>query len=556
MTVRSCVHPSGQFVYGVHAPSYQVVNLRENDWVEPLGAFPDNSPCLNQGNFPEGDLQVDQAEMIYEVANPLPFRGVTYISSAWATPRAANPSSIKLPSPPEVSMAQALKELLPAGGGDPDLPKSFAVLPEPVLLALAATSTDPEDLAVLAAMSCEFLRDQSGQPVGLRYAGEGNGQARARILRHDLFEVVVNNRHLPEVYRKVMVLRPGVQGGSEIVGEYRDAAEGCHVFEYLRSNSYIPWGHYAANMADDAVRYNTTDLACADMQGMRHLYYQRTFLRLGGQLGLPLPPGRKTMTGTALEELRLAILQALRQKNAPPLPFTATLWGWNYGFDFAPSGYRLHASHQQIHQQFALLPRTVAAWHHGGQPADEPLSSYACGDLVAEFCERYKEETGCDFFSAYLKAIRDNKRMDGRENDNTSLVVHEDDKVILFVPKAQTSQWELQIMVLGEVGNILEADAATRASLDRALLIAQKILARLGALLVSSIEYSSRITAQPAGQRLLYALLPKLPYSMGAFSEAQLRWVNGHFPEDFAAACRAQLPKVLDGFTREGGSAV
>jgi hypothetical protein len=77
----------------------------------------------------------------------------------------------------------------------------------------------------------------------------------------------------------------------------------------------------------------------------------------------------------------------------------------------------------------------------------------------------------------------------------------------------------------------------------------------LGARLVSSIEYSSRITANPTGQRLLYALLPKLPYSMGAFSEAQLRWVNGHFPEDFSAACRLHLPTVLADLGRERGGA-
>jgi hypothetical protein len=28
---------------------------------------------------------------------------------------------------------------------------------------------------------------------------------------------------------------------------------------------------------------------------------------------------------------------------------------------------------------------------------------------------------------------------------------------------------------------------------------------------------------------------------MGAFSEAQLRWINGHYPEDFASACRLQI---------------
>jgi len=546
MTVRSCVHPSGQFIYGVHVPSYQVANLRENDFVAPLGAFPDDKPYLNQGNFPEGALRVDQAERIYEIVNPLPFRGVTYISSAWAASRALNPASIKLPEPQAVSMRQALKGLLPAGAAQ-DLQKSFAALPEAVLLALAATSTDPEDLMILAAMSCELIRDGAGEPVGLRYTEGDNGLARAQIFRPELFEVVVNNRHLPKAYRQVMVLRPGAQGGSEIVGEYCDEARGCHVFEYLRSNSYIPWGHYAANMADDAVRYRTEDLSDADMQGLRHLYYQRTFLRLAAQLNLPLPSARKTMTQAALEELRLAVLKALRRKNAPALPFTATLWGWNYGFDFAASGYRLHASHQQIHQQFAMLPQTVAAWHHGGQAAHEPIASYACGDLVADFCERYQEETGRDFFSAYFEAIRNNRRMDGMENKNTSLVVYEDERVMLFVPKAQTSQWELQIMPFMEVGNILEADGATRASLDRALLVAQKIFACLGARLVSSIEYSSRISAKPTGQRLLYALLPKLPYSMGAFSEAQLRWVNGHFPEDFAAVCRLHLPMALDG---------
>ena len=555
MAVRSCVHPSGQFVYGLHAPSYEVANLRENDFLEPLGAFPDGKPCLNRGNFPGGDLRVDQADAVYEIANPFPFRGVTYISSAWAAPRAAHPASIKLPEPQVVSMRQALHGMLPAGAGQ-NLHEIFAALPEPVLLALAATSTDPEDLTALADMSCEFLRDGSGEPVGLRYAEGVNGLVRARILRHDLFEVVVNNSHLPENYRRVMVLRPGVQGGSEIVGEYRSATPGSHVFEYLRRNSYIPWGHYAANMADDAVRYSTTDISAADMQGLRHLYYQRTFLRLGAELRLPLPPGRKTMTPAALEELRQAVLQALRQKDAPPLSFTATLWGWNYGFDFSASGYRLHASHQQIHQQFAMLPQTVSAWHHGGQAANEPIFSYACGDLVAEFCARYQEETGCDFFSAYLQAIRNNGRMDGVKNENTSLVVYEDDRVMLFVPKAQTSQWELQIMPLGQVGNILEADAAARASLDRALLIAQKILARLGARLVSSIEYARRITANPGEQRLLYALLPKLPYSMGAFSEAELRWVNGHFPEDFAAACRLHLPTVLADLESERGGAV
>jgi hypothetical protein len=91
------------------------------------------------------------------------------------------------------------------------------------------------------------------------------------------------------------------------------------------------------------------------------------------------------------------------------------------------------------------------------------------------------------------------------------------------------------------VGNILEADPALRTALDRALHRAMKILAGLGARMVTVIEYSKRFDAVHTDQHLLYALLPRLPESPGAFSEAQLRWINGHYPEDFAAACRGQL---------------
>jgi len=90
------------------------------------------------------------------------------------------------------------------------------------------------------------------------------------------------------------------------------------------------------------------------------------------------------------------------------------------------------------------------------------------------------------------------------------------------------------------VGNAVEADASVRRSLDTGILKAQQILAGLGATMVSAIEYSKRI-GMSNGQRLLYAFLPKLPWSMGAFSEAQGRYICGHYPEDFAAACRSQL---------------
>ena len=135
--------------------------------------------------------------------------------------------------------------------------------------------------------------------------------------------------------------------------------------------------------------------------------------------------------------------------------------------------------------------------------------------------------------------------MDDRGEREKSLVVYEDEQVMVFVPKAQTSQWELQLMTLTPVGNILETDSRTRATLDRAILITMKILTVLGARMVTVIEYAKRFDSKDDDQRLLYAFLPRLPESPGAFSEAQMRWINGHYPEDFAAACRRRLPEVL-----------
>ena len=67
------------------------------------------------------------------------------------------------------------------------------------------------------------------------------------------------------------------------------------------------------------------------------------------------------------------------------------------------------------------------------------------------------------------------------------------------------------------------------------------VLAGLGARMITTIEYAGRISSADREQRLLYSFLPRLPESPGAFSEAQLRWINGHYPEDFAAACRLRL---------------
>ena len=496
-------------------------------------------PWTNSANFPPGDVEEAGADPIYEIANPFPFRGTTYIGKAWADAAAADPTRIAIASPSKVSLEKAIRKAL---GGAPDaVDQLFAHLPDPLRLALATTSTDPSDLKRLAQISCQFIWDAKGnKPLGLACTTDAQGRPAPKIFNHRLFEAVANNACLPAAYKEAMLLRPGIQGSSEIVGRWH--TPGSHIFEYLRRNSYIPWGHFAANMAHDALRYAVGDLTAEDIQGLRHLYYQRTYVRLAHELGLALPARRQALSAPVLEQTRRAILKALQIEKR--LRFTATLWGWNYGFDYAPSGYRLHASHQQIHQQFALIPQEVPITLEGEPPAK---SSYACGDLIHTFIEAYHRGTGADFFACYEKALRSNQRIDGRRNRPSGLQVYADKQVMLFVPKAQTSQWELQLMPLAPIGHIIEADEEMRRSLDRGLLIAMRILTSLGARMITVFEYSKRFDRLASGQRLLYVFLPRLPESPGAFSEAQLRWINGHYPEDFALACRLRLEEALKG---------
>jgi len=542
MTLRTCVAPGGEFVWGVHSPVYTVENLRENDFIRPLGAALDGREVTNRANFPEGSVPVAPGDRVYEIANPFPFRGTTYILKRWADERARAPERIGLPAQQDVSFTRTLDRWRrhPAADEEGNVP-IFQNLPPPLQLALAANSTDPADLMTLAALSCEFERDPTtGVPVGLVYEQGADGGMRPLIRDRTLFEVTANNPHLPDAYREVMVLRPGVQGGSEIVGEHLSAGGRSHVWEYHRGNSYIPWGHFAANMAQDSIRYRIADLSVADMTGLRHLYYQRAYAGLAGALGISLPATRRALSIAELETLREKIRDHLADpgKDGPP-PFTATLWGWNFGFDYAPSHYRLHASHQQIHQQFALLPAEVPARSARG-PAGT-LSSYACGDQVQAFAREYFRMTGERFFDRYIMAIRSNRRMDRAKSAESSLIVYEDAHCMVFVPKAQTSQWELNLMTLKPVGNILEADAETRRCLDRAMWVAVRALSALGARLITTFESGKRFDEPDTDQRLLYIFLPRLPESPGAFSEAQLRWINGHYPEDFAAACRRHV---------------
>lgn len=552
MQLRTCVVPGGSFKYGIHKPAFKIQNFRYNDFKTTLGVDNDGSLYDNGSNFPSGNLTEPEADWIYEIPNPFPFRGTTYIAKRWATAGAANPSGIYLPQPEKSSFCKSLKKSLEPKNiaRDSDisskLDRIFEALPVVMQLAMATGSTDPEDLVRLANLSCKFIKDsQTSRPVGLKYIKKSEGQLRPLILNHDLFEALANNINLPDDYKEVMVLRPGVQGDSEIVGEYGNQKETTHVFEYLRRNSYIPWGHYAANMADDAIRYSISDLSNNDLKGLRHLYYQRSYAQMAALLDLPLPPLKQLITKENLELLRCRIKNTIQQKSAKnSLNFNSTLWGWNYGFDVASSGYRLHASHQQIHQQYALLPSKVNVYtSHGinNQDSEDTMPAFSCGAMIESFIARYQELSDSLFFEDYIKAIQTNQRMDGRTDLPKSLIVYENQDVMLFVPKAQTSQWELQLVTLGNVGNILEADIRVRQSMDQTILLAMRVLTALGAKMITTIEFSKRFDQKKSDQRLLYSFLPKLPQSPGAFSEAQLRWINGHFPEDFARACRAKL---------------
>ncbi len=540
--LRTCVHPSGKFVYGIHKPSYRVANLRENDFVCALGWCADGAPCENRVNFPPGHVHVPRAEPVFEVPNAFDFKGATFILKRWAEKNAANPEAISLSPPKPVSFNQTLQKWMNQNAVAPGtLSRMLAELPEPIQLAIAETSTDPADLVCLAGVACDFVHDEkSGRPKGLQYQVTESGRTRPLIRNPLLFEMVANNHFLPDDYKEVMVLRPGVQGDSEIVGEYTDKAAGTHVFEYLRQNSYIPGGHYAANNANDAIRYRAADISRNDMQAMRHFYYQRSFIRIAGEMGIDLDCRRRMLSAAELESLRQEIRRALADPDRRRLSFNRTLWGWNFGFDYAPSGYRLHASHQQVHQQYAMIPLDFET----GPDPETDLEPFACGDLIADFIDNYKRRTGTSFFDAYIQAIRNNKRMDAGDGES-SLIIHSDEQVMLFVPKAQTSQWEIQLMAVPPTGNIIEAGPAMRKALDYGILLAVRVLEAMGARMITAIEYSKAID-NPAdtGQRLVYAFLPRLPESPGAFSEAQLRWINGHYPEDFAAACRKTLAQI------------
>ena len=538
---RTCIAPDGSFLAILHSPSFIARNLRKTSPIAPVGRLEESGLEVdNSANFPVGDVDVTEAEGVYEVPNPFPFWGATYILKSQAEKFSESPRFQFRPKCYKEIENTFLDALLKGACLD-DTGRSYGIadLPRPLLLAIAHSSRDPELVKAIARLSCGFEFDDAGNPTVLRYARRASGKIAPILKDNDLFEVVVNNPALPDRYKQAMVLIPGVQGPNPIIGEYGPTGD-THIWEYMRANSYIPWGHYASNMANDSIRYKVGDLEYEDLAGLRALYYQRVYVQLASSLGVSIPAGAADQETTLfsveqLEGLRAELLADIRQRmdSGAAVPFTATLWGWNYGFDFSPSGYRLHASHQQIHQQFALLPKQMATVDGQGF-----LPTYAIGDQVASFSAFYRNYYGGLFFDAYLKAIRSNERLDKNKDLPGDLILYEDENVIAHVPKAQRSQGEVQIMAKAPAGNVIESGIEVRISIDMAIYRVMKAFDRLGAEMVTCYEVSKRFDNPDTDQRLFYCFLPRHPQSPGAFSERQGRWVTGHFPEDFARSFR------------------
>ncbi len=528
----TCVAPSGKFVYGIHKPRFTAVNLRENDYIMDLGRTANEETVNNADNFPEGDVEVSSGAWIFEIPNAFPFMGATFILKSKADQSVDSCSPFR-------EFSERLNEK--------KVESTVETQSRAELLSLAAYSTDPKLLASLAERSCEFVYEENTNTVSGRiYREDDAGHLSPTILDHHLFQLVSNNPFLPDVYKRQMVLIPGAQGKSPIVGEYKGDT---HVWEYLRENSYIPWGHYAANMAHDAIRYRISSFTPDDLSALRHLYYQRIYIQLAAELGLALPSKRARLTRNDLETLRRLILGKIeeRNKSGTSLPFNTVIWGQNYGFDLSVSGYRLGGSHQQIHQQFALVRSDMDLYVSGeNETCFCSMPTYAQGDRIAQFSETYQEKTGKPFFDTYLRAIENNKRLDGREDKARDLSIYQDEHVIVFVPKAQRYQGEIQIMSKIQCGNIVEAHTDFRHSLDRAILLTMKILDNLGVEIFNAFEISKRLDRLNQDQRLLYCFFPRHPQSPGGFSEFQQRWINNHYPEDFAKSCRDELNKIME----------
>ncbi len=518
--LTTCISPKGVFQVGLHKPCFSVKNLRNSTNIQVLGAL-NGLPVKNHVNYPQADLEFQHTEEVFEIPNPFPFWGATYILKTPADRMAQSPD-FSFASSFENQNEDAefyihLEKLIQTK--DTTYIKSY--LPRHIWLNLAQNSRNAKILAFIAGISCELIF-QDNRPIGLVFIQDQNKGKRPNITDRELFEVVINNPALPNEYKLAMALKPGIQGANPIVGEYGPIGN-THIWEYLRSNSYIPCGHYASNMAQDSIRYSLNDLTWQDMQGLRGLYYQRIYTQLAQELGLSCKG--------SMEDLRMAVLERIEQGTTPA--HNSTIWGWNYGFDYSPSGFRLNASHQQIHHQFALAPASMQTLDGRTMPA------YVVGDLVAVFIQEYERLHAVPFFSAYLKAVYGNKRMDSRTDRPSNLILYEDEHVMAHVPKAQRSQGEVQVMAK-TAGNILELNETARESVNKAIYLVMKAFHRMGVKMNTAYEISKRFDRKN-GQLLFYCFLPRHPDSPGAFSERQERWITGHYPEDYAAYLRSLM---------------
>ena len=109
MSIRTCVTPEKRFVYGIHKPAYTVEILRDQTNVETLGHLHSGEPYSNETNFPQGNVAVAKADWIFEIPNPLSFRGSTYIDKEWADASAKNPERISLSPKKDLSLSTLFK---------------------------------------------------------------------------------------------------------------------------------------------------------------------------------------------------------------------------------------------------------------------------------------------------------------------------------------------------------------------------------------------------------------------------------------------------------------
>ena len=114
---------------------------------------------------------------------------------------------------------------------------------------------------------------------------------------------------------------------------------------------------------------------------------------------------------------------------------------------------------------------------------------------MADFVRDYKTAHNTDFFTAFIKAIENNQRTDMNPDRPNDLKVWENEKAMLFVPKAQVSEWELMLMTKAPCPHVLAADTATRNALDTGIRIAVQTLETLGAQMVTSVEFSGRFNS-------------------------------------------------------------